>query len=150
MINNKEIQIGNFVKDRRGNVIKIDFIEYLEEGYSTKFGMYQEEKDSEWFGVHPLTEYTDFAEPIEISVHWFVKLGFEELEKNEIDGYLYLYFSKHIKDDLYLDISFNHVCNVFSLKIIRVIHDIRKEEVFYLPNNFKYVHHLQNFINSLS
>lgn len=47
MIDNKEIQIGHYVKDRKGNVIKIDFIEYLENGYSVKFGMYQEEKDSE-------------------------------------------------------------------------------------------------------
>ena len=144
MIDNKEIQIGHYVKDRKGNVIKIDFIEYLENGYSTKFGMYQEEKDSEWFGVDPLTEYTDFAEPIEISGHWLIALGFVELESDAESRYYY--YSKHLGEDYYLDIAYNPFDLIFSL---RSNSNQKPDEVFYLPNKIKYVHQLQSFLNCL-
>jgi hypothetical protein len=144
MIKNSEIQLGNFIKDRGGNFIKIDFIEHLEKGYSSKFGMYQEEDDPEFYGLHPLTEYTDFAKPIILTGHWLIKLGFEELETD--DNCEYFYYSKNIGNDSFLDIAFNETCPVFSL---RIIYNIKREEVFYLPNNFMYVHRLQNFINCL-
>lgn len=144
MIKNTEIQLGNFVKDRKGEVLRIDFIEHLEKGCSTKFGMYQEEEYSKLVRMHALTEYTDYSEPIEITGHWLVKLGFEELEESETDEYFY--YSKQIKEDTYLDIAFNMKNPIMSL---RVISNIRRDEVFYLPDNFKYVHQLQNFISSL-
>ena len=144
MIDNKEIQIGHYVKDRKGRVIKIDFIEYLENGYSTKFGMYQEEKDSEWFGMHPLTEYTDFAEPIEISGHWLIALGFEELEADSESEYYY--YSKHLGSDYYVDVAYNPFDWIFSL---RSVSNVMPNEVYYLPNKIKYVHQFQTFLNCL-
>jgi len=142
MIKNTEIQLGNFIKDRKGNFIKIDFIEHLEKEYSSKFGMYQEDDDTENYGLHPLTEYTDYAEPIILKGHWLIKLGFEELETD--DNCEYFYYSKDIGNDIYLDVAFNETCPIFSL---RAIYNIRRDEVFYLPNKFRYVHELQNFIN---
>lgn len=145
MIDNKEIQIGHYVKDRKGNVIKIDFIEHLENGYSVKFGMYQEEKNSEWFGLHPFTEYTDFAEPIEISGHWLIVLGFEELEPD--DESEYFYYSKHLGEDYYIDVAYSSF-EEFIISL-RSISNVMPDEVFYLPNKIKYVHQLQTFLNYL-
>ena len=144
MIDNKKIQIGHYVKDRKGNIIKLDFIEHLEDGYSSKFGMYKEEKTSEWFEMHPLTEYTDYAEPIEISGHWFIALGFEELEEDEESRYYY--YSKQLADDYYLDVAYNPFDWIFSL---RSVSNVMPDDRFYLPNKIKYVHELQSFLNCL-
>jgi hypothetical protein len=144
MIKNNTIQLGNFVKDRKGNVIKIDFIEHLENGYSTKIGMYQEDDDPEFLGFHPLTEYTDFAEPLKISGHWLIKLGFEEIEQDEESKYCL--YSKNIVDEYYLECHYNSFEFIFSL---RETNRMMPDETFYIPSKFKYVHQLQNFLNCL-
>lgn len=143
MIDNKEIQIGHYVKDRKGDVIKIDFIEHLENSCSAKFGMYHKE-DSIFFGMHPLTEDTGFAEPIEISGHWLIALGFEELEPD--DESRYCYYSKYLGEDYYLDIAYNPFDWIFSL---RSISKMMPDEVYYLPSKIKYVHQLQTFLKCL-
>ena len=68
----KNLRIGNFIKDRGNKVIRIDFMEYQESGYSTKFGqrMFLGEEE-----VHPMTEYTDYAIPIEITDEWLEMFG---------------------------------------------------------------------------
>lgn len=33
-----ELRIGNYVKDRSGKILRVDFIEYVENGFDTKFG----------------------------------------------------------------------------------------------------------------
>ena len=38
MIQGKEIKIGNYLKDRGGKVLRVDFVEYVEDGFDTKFG----------------------------------------------------------------------------------------------------------------
>ena len=58
MIQSNELRIGNYVFDRGGKVLRIDFFEYLENGYSCKFG--QKIGVDGWGEVHPLTEYTDY------------------------------------------------------------------------------------------
>ena len=38
MINTNEIRLGNYYQDRGGKWLRVDFIEYIEKGFSTKFG----------------------------------------------------------------------------------------------------------------
>ena len=73
MINPNELRLGNLVKDRGEKTIKIDFIEYVRNGYDTKFGqlMYLEGEE-----VHPMTEYSDYAFAIPITEEWLLKFGF--------------------------------------------------------------------------
>ena len=74
MIQGKEIRIGNYLKDRGGKVLRVDFIEYVENGFDTKFGQKMFVEGQEF---HPLTEYTDYAQPIELTPEWAKRLGFE-------------------------------------------------------------------------
>lgn len=74
MINANELRLGNFVKDRGGKVIRIDFLEHIQNGYDTKFGQLIFLEGNE---VHPMTEYTDYAEPIPLTEEWLLKFGFE-------------------------------------------------------------------------
>lgn len=66
---NREFRLGNFVFDRRGRIIKIDFFEHLENELSCKFGQ-KKENDI------PLVEFTDKANPICVNDEWLIKLGF--------------------------------------------------------------------------
>ena len=75
MIQSNELRLGNFVKDRGGKILKIDFFEHLENGYDCKFGQHNKVSD-EWGPLHPLTEYINYALPIELSETNIVKLGF--------------------------------------------------------------------------
>lgn len=76
----KILRIGNFVKNRENKVIRIDFMEYQENGYSTKFGqrMFLGEEE-----VHPMTEYTDYANPIILDEKWLSDFGFNKKEDSE-------------------------------------------------------------------
>ena len=70
-----ELRIGNYVYDRGGKVIRIDFLKHLEKNYDCKFGQHQfigEEEE-----VHPLTEWTDFAKSIPLTEDWLLKMGFK-------------------------------------------------------------------------
>jgi hypothetical protein len=73
MIQAKDIRLGNYLKDREGKVLRVDFIEYVEHGFDVMFGqkMFLGEEE-----VDPMTEYSDFAEPIQINQEWLMKLGF--------------------------------------------------------------------------
>jgi len=73
MIKANELRIGNLVKDRGGKTLRIDFIEYMEMGYQSKIGqrMFLEGEE-----VHAMTEYTDYAEPIQLTPEWLNRLGF--------------------------------------------------------------------------
>jgi hypothetical protein len=73
MIKSNELRLGNFVKDRGNKVIRIDFLEHIQKDYQTKFGQLIFLEGTE---VHPMTEYTDYALPIELSETNIVKLGF--------------------------------------------------------------------------
>jgi hypothetical protein len=109
MITANELRLGNFVKDRGGKVIRIDFLEHIQNGYDTKFGQLIFLEGNE---VHPMTEYTDYAEPIQLTEEWLIKLGFVSnpyqdryefnslhIECNKTKGYLELWIEDfpHIK-----------------------------------------------------
>jgi hypothetical protein len=81
----KNLRIGNFIKDRGNKVIRIDFMEYQESGYSTKFGQRIFLNDEE---VHPMTEYTDYAIPIDINEEWLSKLGFTRDDETDYRWYI--------------------------------------------------------------
>ena len=73
MIQGKEIRIGNYLKDRGGKVLRVDCIEHVENGFDTKFGQKMFIEGQE---VHPMTEYSDYAEKIKLTEEWLSKLGF--------------------------------------------------------------------------
>ena len=77
MIQGKEIRIGNYLKDRGGKILRVDFIEYVENGFDTKFGQKMFLQGEE---LHPMTEYSDYAEPIALSPEWMEKLGLKYLQ----------------------------------------------------------------------
>ena len=68
----QELRIGNCVSDRDGKVIKIDFFEYLANDFDCKFGQKQFLNNEENF---PITEFTDYAEPIPLTEEWLLKAG---------------------------------------------------------------------------
>lgn len=74
MIKSNELRIGNFVHDRGGKVIRIDFFEHLEKGFDCKFGQKIFIEGEE---VHPMTEYSDYANPIPLTEEWLLRFGFE-------------------------------------------------------------------------
>ena len=74
MVNPKQLRLGNYIKDRGGKVLRIDFMEHVQEGYDTKLGQIMQLEGQE---VHPMTEYTDYANPIPIIEEWLLRFGFE-------------------------------------------------------------------------
>lgn len=68
-----ELRLGNLVKDRGNKVIRIDFLEHIQDGYDCKVGQLIFLKGDE---VHPMTEYSDYAKPIKITEDLLIKLGF--------------------------------------------------------------------------
>ncbi len=124
MINTNEIRLGNYYQDRGGKWLRVDFIEYIEKGYSTKFGQKMYINNEE---VHPMTEYSDYANPIELTKDWLVKFGFKQ--ENGIMSY--------VKED-YTDIQI-------------VYETIAKFYRLYpRTNKIKYVHELQNLFYALT
>jgi hypothetical protein len=124
MIKSKDLRVGNLVKDRGEKVIKIDFVEHVEEGYDTKFG---QNVSVEGVDVHPFTEYSDKANAIPITEEWIIRFGFEKHENNWwriclCDNWTYLYWGPW---------------QGFRLSI-------NKRSVM-LPH-IKHVHQLQNFV----
>lgn len=73
----QELRLGNYVHDRNGNVIRIDFFEHLENGFDCKFGQRQFLNGEQ---ITPLTEYTDHATPIQLNEEWLVKAGANKID----------------------------------------------------------------------
>jgi hypothetical protein len=120
MIQGKEIKIGNYLKDRGGKVLRVDFIEYVENGFDTKFGQKMFVEGQE---VHPMTEYSDYAEPIKLSGEWLEKLGFIGNELS-IQPNVYVY----------------HNGSVYIRGMSGAVH----------PRDVQYVHQLQNLVYAIS
>ena len=74
MVKSNELRLGNYIQDRGGKALRIDFMEHVQEGYDTKLGQLMHLEGQE---VHPMTEYTDYANPIPLTEEWLLRLGFE-------------------------------------------------------------------------
>lgn len=78
MIDNKELQLGNLVRNRSGEILRVDFIARLEEKFDTRVGqnMYFEGHE-----VRPLIEQSGFLQSIPVSEKNFLQdyFGFDEL-----------------------------------------------------------------------
>ena len=126
----KNLRIGNFVKDRGNKVIRIDFMEYQESGYSTKFGQRMFLCKEE---VHPMTEYTDYSIPIEITGEWLLKLGFEETYNSQFR------------------LKYDHSLNYIGFDLSKT--DDKSMEGFRYYGHYikiKYIHELQNLFFALT
>lgn len=128
MIKGKDLRLGNLVKDRGEKLIRIDFLEHIQDGYDTKFGQLVFLEGAE---VHPMTEYSDYALPIPITEDWIIRFGFEKQDNNWkrlciCNDWTYLYWERLAGFEL----------------------SINKHSVM-LPH-IKYVHQLQNFIFCLT
>ena len=134
MIQGKEIRIGNYLKDRGGKVLRVDFIEYVQDGFDTKFGQKMFIEGQE---VHPMTEYSDYAEPIPITNDWLIKLGF----KLYPSGYYCLDVSG---EKVYISIGLKHDTEP------NLILDSGEKALSYDLKHIRYIHQLQNLFYSLA
>jgi len=75
MIQPNELRLGNYVQDRGGKVLKIDTFETTHNGeeYVLKVGQRMFVNGNE---VHPLTEYSDYLDPIPLTKDWLTRFGF--------------------------------------------------------------------------
>ncbi len=120
MIQGKEIRIGNYLKDRGGKVLRVDFIEYVENGFDTKFGQKMFVEGQE---VHPMTEYSDYAKPIKINEEWLSKFGFNGKELS-------------MQPNVYVF----HNGGIYIRGMSGAVH----------PRDVQYVHQLQNLVYAIS
>ena len=138
MILGKDLRLGNYVYDRGHKVIRIDFIEYIQDGFDTKFGQNMFVQDTE---VHPLTEFSDFAEPIPLTIKWLSDFGFK---------------SKLYGDNCYLfHFDFNELTHDYLFSLKWIFNSETKEfEGFPFFNNgtfkIEFVHELQNLFFALT
>ena len=128
MVNPKQLRLGNYIQDRGGKVLRIDFMEHVQEGYDTKVGQLMHLEGQE---VHPMTEYTDYANPIPIIEEWLRKFSFvlEDVGTNPTEPELR--YRNAYKGSF--GIEFDTQKGTFTL------HNVVGELVEY-----QYVHHLQN------
>jgi len=128
MVNPKQLRLGNYIQDRGGKVLRIDFMEHVQEGYDTKVGQLMHLEGQE---VHPMTEYTDYANPIPIIEEWLRKFCFtlEDVGTNPTEEELR--YRNAYKGPF--GIEFDTQKGTFTL------HNVVGELVEY-----QYVHHLQN------
>ena len=68
-----ELRIGNYVSDRGGKVLRIDWWENI-----NKVCMDMNINGSK---VHPLTEHPEHCKPIPLTEEWLLKFGFKMLNK---------------------------------------------------------------------
>jgi hypothetical protein len=136
-----ELRIGNFVKDRGNKVIRIDFMEYQESGYSTKFGqrMFLGEEE-----VHPMTEYTDYAIPIEITEEWLLKFGFTNIDNTNI----YVKSMHKIGAEKLKSLAVYIDENNYTIAIVDYYTGVEKTDLLHL--DYEFVHQLQNLYFALT
>lgn len=134
MIKGKDLRLGNFVKDRGEKLIRIDFLEHIQDGYDTKFGQLVFLEGTE---VHPMTEYSDYALPIPITNDWLIRMGF----KLYPSGY---YCLDVCGEKVYISIGLKHDIEP------NLILDNGERALSYDLKHIKYVHELQNLFYSLT
>lgn len=138
MIQGKEIRIGNYLKDRNGKILRVDFIEYVENGFDTKFGQKMFVEGQE---VHPMTEYSDYAEPIKLSEEWLEKFSFVKT-----DDYIdIVYYEPKDRGNRTYYVCFDHDVISFGLRVFRNCTSLLYDDV-----NLQYVHQFQNLYYALT
>ena len=138
MIQGKDIRIGNYLKDRGGKTIRVDFIEHVENGFDTKFGQKMFIEGQE---VHPMTEYTDYTEPIELTPDWMEKLGFEKTD----DYGDQVYYEPKDRKNRNFYICFDHDDISFGLVVFGNCTNLIYDDI-----NLQYVHQFQNLYYALT
>ena len=138
MIQGKDIRIGNYLKDRSGKILRVDFIEYVENGFDTKFGQKMFVEGQE---VHQITEYSDYAYPIELSVEWLEKFGFV---KTDDYGDIVYYEPKDRGNRTYY-VCFDHDVISFGLRVFR-----NCTSLLYDDANLQFVHQFQTLYYALT
>ncbi len=131
MIRKTEIRLGNYVRDRGGKVIRIDFIELIQKGVETKFGqrIFIDKKE-----VHPMTEYTAYAEVIPLTEKWLLDFGFILYSTGSFCKHLnnddsYLVIDLKYKNGVWLNINQEGVENSIKLSHIKNVHEL--QNVYY-------------------
>jgi hypothetical protein len=127
MIKGNELRLGNFVKDRGEKTIKIDFIEYVREGYDTKFGQFMFVEGEE---VHPMTEYSDYANPIPLTEKWLLEFGFILYSTGSLCKHLnnddsYLAIDLKYGNGVWLNINQEGIENSIKLLHIKNVHELQ-------------------------
>jgi hypothetical protein len=140
MVQGKEIRIGNYLKDRNGNVLRVDFIEYVKDGFDTKFGQKMTSEEEEFFSM---TEYSNYAEPIKLTEEWVQKLGFEKTD----DYGDIIYYAPKDRGKRHYYICFDHDVEVISFGLSVLGNCIC---IIYGGDNLKYVHQFQNLYYALT
>lgn len=132
MIDARELRLGNYVLDSGGKVLRIDFFEHLQSGYDCKFGQRMFVASEE---VHPMTDYTDSANPIPLTEQWLIDFGFGKVQN---------IYQRH--NQILLDPESNG-----SYKVKFWTHSISRAEPLYQSNlAIRYVHQLQNLYFALT
>jgi hypothetical protein len=126
-----ELRIGNFVKDRGGKILRIDWFE------QDKVCM---EMRLEENPVHPLTEYFNYLRPIPLTPQILFKAGFVNHRQNE--------YLLSMQPDFHLSISFI-VQGAFPCLIKDAEMSFENAQIIGL-NEIKYLHNLQNLVHSLT
>lgn len=131
MINSSELRAGNFVNDRSGKQIRIDWFE------RDKVCMKMEVNGQE---VHPLTEYFEDLKPITLTKEWLYGTEFTEVHEGTFEAYWQ--------------------SNPCSSTIIRIMfNDSGYWVIFQTDGNrdrgvncgtFQYVHELQNIFSDIT
>ena len=132
-MNAKELRLGNFVKDRGKKVIRIDFLEHIQDGYDTKFGQLVYLEGTE---VHPMTEYSEFANPIPLTEEWLIKLGFGKSDD-------------HVMSIMCVDDELSIEYDYHFNRCFLVINAENNTELKWLKH-IQYVHQLQNIYFALT
>lgn len=70
-----ELRVGNFIKDRGGNILRIDWLEKNKICQQ----MWTESKTME---LHPLTLSFEYCQPIPLTEEWLLKFGVTSTELN--------------------------------------------------------------------
>lgn len=121
----KELRIGNYVTDRGGKALRIDWFE--------REKVCCERITINGIQLHPLTERFEFCKPIELTEELLLKLGFEKC--NDLDTF----YSLDIMNG-WTKIYYTPKHNIFEISISYHASAVK----------IKYLHQLQNLYFALT
>lgn len=106
------LRIGNYVYDRGGKILKIDYWE--------RPGMVAQNMVIEGITVHPMTEEVKYLKPIPLTEDWLIKFNIKKMPESEytINTYNLAGFKLWMKDGKFLfndQISIEYVHQIQNL-----------------------------------